>query len=448
MILGIPTLNRYDLLDKLIASAEAGTVKPDLYIIVDNGGGYEPSPALGLGPNVMSILRPGRNLGVAASWNLLLEQSGTQPLIISNDDIEYEPDALEKMTKAMETNPFVGACGGWALFGQSFETTQKIGPYDENFGMAYYEDCDYLLRLRRAGIPVTDLGHIGKHSGNASTHGGSPEVQAAVAACRERNYAYFVAKWGADSPRWGAPHGQIFDAPFNGLVPAGWNEKTNMRDMIAPMRWDVLNRVAKLIGAKRYLEIGVADGSCMRRIEIAEKWGVDPSPQSGAVAAADSFVPRTSDFFFEKMAASAGLFDLVFIDGDHRADQVYREVQAAKKILSPRGVICLHDCNPHTEAMQEVPLREGGAWTGDVWKAVARLRSEGMFAHVIPSDYGVGVVIPWRPTVQRAKLPAEHDRLLWRDLVADRTNLLGLLAPGTWEGYLEAALAPGLQPVG
>lgn len=448
MLLGIPTLNRYDLLHKLIASAEAGTVKPRLYLVVDNGGKLENT---NFDPGRVVIYNPQKNLGVAASWNKLLEMAGSEPLMISNDDIELQPDAIEKFERAfVGGHEFIGACGGWALFGQTPHVTETVGPYDENFGMAYYEDCDYLLRLRAAGIPVHDLGYIGAHLGNASTHGGTPEQQAAVAHSRERNYCYFVAKWGADSPRWGNPLVENFKEPFNGEPPPGWSNTTNMRDAVAPMRWDVLNYIAKMIDAKRYLEIGVADGSCMRQIQVEEKWGVDPTPQDGAVKAASVFIPRTSDFFFERLASTSGLFDLVFIDGDHRADQVYREVQSAMKVLSPKGVICLHDCNPHSEEMQEVPLRTGYQWTGDVWKAIARLRSEGEYrVRVIPSDYGVGVVLPARGRPVKAyPLPyqvplklLEPDRLLWRDLVADRENILGLIPPGTWQEYLKTALS-------
>jgi glycosyltransferase involved in cell wall biosynthesis len=440
MILGIPTLNRYDLLDRLIASAEAGTVKPDRYVIIDNGGKYR-LPEAFRARDDFELVSPGKNLGVAASWNLLLEMADADSIVISNDDIELQPDALEKFADAFESgHAFIGACGGWALFGQAPSVAEKIGLYDENFGMAYYEDCDYLLRLRAAGIPVHDLGYIGAHVGNASTHGGTAEEQALVAHSRERNYAYFVAKWGADSPRWGNPHVKNFAEPFDGMPPRGWANRTNMRDIIAPMRWDVLNYIAKKIGAKRYLEIGVADGSCMRRIEVEEKWGVDPNPQPGAVSASTIFVPRTSDFFFERLASTSGQFDLVFIDGDHRAEQVYREVHAAVTVLSPKGVICLHDCNPHSEEMQQVPLASGWQWTGDVWKAIARLRSEEEHrVRVIPSDYGIGIVLPGRPC-SAPKLPAEWDRLLWRDLVAGRREILGLIAPGEWREYLDSQL--------
>src|SRR5260221_3062447 len=219
-------------------------------------------------------------------------------------------------------------------------------------------------------------------------------MQALIASGREHGYAYFISKWGADSPRWGNPLVTNYTEPFNGRPPPGWSERTPVADA-APLRWDIINHVAQAIRAERYLEIGVSDGSCLRQIQVKERWGVDPSPDTEGVKAATVYVPKTSDDFFAELAERAGRFDLIFIDGDHRADQVYREVTSAIQLLTPRGIILLHDCNPHTEEMQEVPLRSGYQWTGDVWKAIARLRSEGEHTvNVVASDFGVGIVLP------------------------------------------------------
>ena len=78
MILGVPTLNRYDLLGRLIASAEAGNCKPSAYFIVDNGGHFhgEASKMPGVAAAIergapIEVLAPDKNLGVAASWNAM-----------------------------------------------------------------------------------------------------------------------------------------------------------------------------------------------------------------------------------------------------------------------------------------------------------------------------------------------------------------------------------------
>ncbi len=442
MKLGIPTLNNYAGVNALIASAEAGSVSPESYVIIDNGGSFPHQSEFG---TRCKIIRNGRNLGVAAAWNELLRGSPDEPVVISNDDIIFGKDTFRMLRDAALEHPFVGAAGGWALFAQNPECTKAVGFYDERFYPAYYEDCDYLLRMRRAGVPIFDLGWAGAtHLGEITTKTASESDRALIADGRARNYSYFVTKWGSDSPRWGDPHVSNFPEPFNGRFQGHFQNEAGEprleRTHLSPMRYDVLNFIAELTGAKRYLEIGVSDGDNMRRVNVAEKWGVDPVPQPSGVSACSVFVPRTSDFFFQTMSDRAGKFDLVFIDGDHRAEQVYREVHYALPLLSPRAVICLHDCSPHTEAMQEVPHRTGWQWTGDVWKAVARLRSEGLDLRVIPSDFGVGFLIPTDEQSPQVTLPAEWDRLLWRDLVADRENLLGLLRPGEWQSALRTLL--------
>jgi predicted O-methyltransferase YrrM len=44
-------------------------------------------------------------------------------------------------------------------------------------------------------------------------------------------------------------------------------------------------------------------------------------------------------------------FDLIFLDGDHRAKAVYQEVSAALPLLSENGVILLHDYYPEGKVL-------------------------------------------------------------------------------------------------
>jgi len=64
-------------------------------------------------------------------------------------------------------------------------------------------------------------------------------------------------------------------------------------------------------------------------------------------------------------------FDLVFLDGDHSAAAVYREVTLAARRLAPGGCIVLHDCFPGLE-----PLWRDGEVIPGPWLAVERLQRE------------------------------------------------------------------------
>ena len=222
VILGVPTIVSYDLLDRLLESAVYGSVTPTGYIIVDNGGSYGRARAdaiVGRGQDVtVELVRPEGNLGVAASWNRILELAGEEPIVISNDDVVLGVRTFGEMSSALERALFVSG-DGWALFGQRPQCTRLVGAYDENIWPAYYEDVDYDIRLRWAGItPVRPLSEPLRHDGWTTTRRlrDSPWL----AEGRERNRRYVIAKWGAD---WVG--GASYREPFDGHPPAGWSEK-------------------------------------------------------------------------------------------------------------------------------------------------------------------------------------------------------------------------------
>eukprot|EP01034_Spumella_vulgaris_P005623 gene5623-7181_t len=81
----------------------------------------------------------------------------------------------------------------------------------------------------------------------------------------------------------------------------------------------------------------------------------------------------TSDDFF---AQNTEFFDVIFVDGLHEANQVFRDVTNALKWLNPGGAIVMHDCNPRSFAIQNGAYGEDKSipWTGDTWKAAVTLR--------------------------------------------------------------------------
>lgn len=150
------------------------------------------------------------------------------------------------------------------------------------------------------------------------------------------------------------------------------------------MRWDIINRLIKVYGYQTYLEIGVYNKALnYNKIQCKKKVGVDPDPKAKA-----DIVKASDDFF----AKNRQHFDLIFIDGLHHADQVERDILNALKVLTDNGSIVVHDCNPTSDAMQQVP-RIQGEWTGDVWRAWVKLRSRADLSMVVlDTDYGVGVI--------------------------------------------------------
>ena len=162
----------------------------------------------------------------------------------------------------------------------------------------------------------------------------------------------------------------------------------------ATKRYDLINFLINEYDFKDYLEIGVNDGSCIRKINIENKDGVDPSPNS-EIGFGDP-VPEinyqiTSDEFFNNYAYKK--YDIIFIDGLHHSDQVDKDIQNSLKYLNDGGFILLHDCNPPEYEVQLVP-RQTGIWNGDVWKSIVKLRctDPSLEINVVDTDWGVGVI--------------------------------------------------------
>ena len=81
--------------------------------------------------------------------------------------------------------------------------------------------------------------------------------------------------------------------------------------------------------------------------------------------------------------------DVIFLDGDHAAVAVYREIAAACRRLNPGGVIILHDFYPGGR-----PLFEGGDVVMGPWYASERIATENYRLRVLPLGE-----LPW-PTKQ------------------------------------------------
>ena len=183
-------------------------------------------------------------------------------------------------------------------------------------------------------------------------------------------------------------------------------------------RYNFINDLIQKYGYKRYLEIGVDNGTNFSQVICESKESVDPA--TGAYQHARPTYTATSDDFFENTAPSLEKWDIIFIDGLHHADQVDRDIENALKNLKPNGSIVLHDCNPLTELAQRVP-RESKAWNGDVWKSIAKLRStgKGLGCIVINTDHGLGwihksipAVEPFTPTYTYEALESNREQYL------------------------------------
>ena len=144
--IGIPTINRSDLLNEALNVYKDTWVDRDIYII-DNGNQGDIKIAA---PN-QHLMVTENNLGVSGSWNLLcntLFAMGYTHVALLNDDVIWKKSVaeVENYLNNKESDFYVGL-GTWCLFILPLTTWKKIGEFDTQFYPAYFEDFDYLYRM-------------------------------------------------------------------------------------------------------------------------------------------------------------------------------------------------------------------------------------------------------------------------------------------------------------
>jgi len=210
-------------------------------------------------------------------------------------------------------------------------------------------------------------------------------------------------------------------------------------------RIEVIRRALAAGGGRRYLEIGVKDGTCFRAVEAGTKVAVDPHfafrvPLVGRLRTAlgrssgELYFATTSDAFFARHGSTLAPFDVVFVDGLHTAEQAHRDIVNALETLRPEGVVVVHDCNPQSAAaaapsLAEAARTEGfmGDWNGDVYRAIVQLRTrDDLEVSVLDADQGIALVARGRPRDPLALTSDELEHLGYAELDRDRARLLGL----------------------
>lgn len=188
-------------------------------------------------------------------------------------------------------------------------------------------------------------------------------------------------------------------------------------------RTELLNFLINEINAKKYLEIGVEYGGNFANVRCEHKTGVDPDYSVATLATHH----MTSDDFFKNNAET---FDVIFIDGLHHCDQVYRDVINSMKFLNEGGYIVCHDMNPLDEILQIVP-RPQPSWCGDCWKAWVKLRFENSILNmrILELCSGCGVIDKSEPTpIPDLALPNDdYYKLPYSFLNQNRKLLLNLV---------------------
>jgi hypothetical protein len=163
-LLGIPILNRPDLLERLLASLDHPV---ETLAIVDNsiGSGLADSDALQrllarlerqppAGISRVRVARPFGNQGVASSWNAILSSFPEAAFaLLVNNDVVFAPGVLAEVVTQLDPCrpqflPLLPVPQEFSAFAITPAAWNRVGLFDANFHPAYCEDLDYAERLR------------------------------------------------------------------------------------------------------------------------------------------------------------------------------------------------------------------------------------------------------------------------------------------------------------
>jgi O-antigen biosynthesis protein len=160
-------------------------------------------------------------MSVAASWNWGLKycfRMGAEYVLVVNNDVELRPDTYRLLVA--DGGGFVTAIGtrdatkiqppynvpdknavkrphpDFSCYLIRREIYEKVGKFDEEFGIAFCEDGDYDLRLYKAGVRAYCLDLPFLHHGSMTIKNAEPKEIAKIQAQADKNREYFRRKWG------------------------------------------------------------------------------------------------------------------------------------------------------------------------------------------------------------------------------------------------------------
>jgi hypothetical protein len=163
-----------------------------------------------------------------------------------------------------------------------------------------------------------------------------------------------------------------------------------------------------------YLEIGVRQNEnklSIDHINCSEKTGVDIENRG------QKYV-MSSDQFFNTISLTQK-YDIIFVDGDHEKNQVYKDILNSLNHLNENGFIVCHDINP----LEEFLLAP--RYCNNAWEAFAKLRSERtdleMYSLTLEAP-GVGIIRRGSQKIYDKKIIPN-----WEFLNSNRQELLNLI---------------------
>lgn len=231
----IPTFNGQEQLNDCLKSLIRSEVRPREIIVVDNGS----QPPIEV-PTGVHLIRSEVNFGFAKASNLGACEVSSKYVLFLNDDTVVASTALGRLIEAIEESADIAAAGpvsnncghfqkidvtytelntldqfagqlsclepqvqetdmlvGFCLLVKK-EALDKVGSFDESFGIGMYEDNDLSYRIRRSGYRMLICRSAFVHHIGSKTFAAVDPTHATTQQLLQKNQAQFLAKWNED----------------------------------------------------------------------------------------------------------------------------------------------------------------------------------------------------------------------------------------------------------
>jgi len=254
IFIGIPVLNRLDLLKQAVAAIDV----PARILVVNNNSvdsKYNDEFDKWAEQAGVEVRRQRYNLGVAASWNLIIQTGlgwGYDEIYIGSNDTVVDPGLLSAVRDVDKSHPddamwHIWAWNFWCIHARA---VSRVGLFDENFYPAYREDqdysyrCDILAKMKRYSIPalaMPGLPQVDIDPALKAFHAGSMTVKSDKVYARHNknthgnwNTTHYKLKWG------GLPPNEQFVIPYDGKYGEDKDHRwwPDPGKTIAPRDWD------------------------------------------------------------------------------------------------------------------------------------------------------------------------------------------------------------------
>jgi len=225
-------------------------------------------------------------------------------------------------------------------------------------------------------------------------------------------------------------------------------QRLNQEELIKqPTRTEIINFSIHALGLTHgnYLEIGVRNpDDHFNHVVIKNKTSVDPglefkeNPVNFKMSSDESFNWYSKNSEKKQLP----LFDVIFIDGLHTAEQCFRDIENSLKFLHPDGLVFIHDCNPPSEwhAREDYYFDLSPAknfWNGTTWKAFIKARKiSGVYSCCIDSDWGIGVISKTIP-FKFSEKTVFNEFYSFSIFNENRSDSLNLIEFSTFQHYIE-----------